>query len=223
MTAQDLIKSSMRLAKILGSGQSPTSIELDDALVTLNQRISNLSAKGIAVPYVSGDAFTLTGAGFYTIGTGSTINTARPLVIKYIKITVSNVARKVKVVTAEEWADIKDFSRASKFAEKALYNVTSPTAGGIYLWPTPASGGVLDVQSLKALTQFATLAGTVSLPEGYEMALRALLALDLCPEYEMRASEELVAMAKDALDTIIGLNAAVLGTPPSLAQQEPAQ
>lgn len=219
MTAQQLIESAMRLLGVLPSGHSATTTERDDALIVLNQRISNLSAKGIAVPYISGDAFTLTGAGVYTIGTGSTINTQRPLVLKSVKITVSNVAREVPVVTAEEWATIHDFTRAQKFAEKAWYNVTSPTSGAIYLWPTPASGGVLDIQSLKAITQFGSLAGTVSLPEGYELALRALLALDLAPEYKMRTSEELVAMAKDGLDTIMGLNAAVLGTPPSRAQE----
>ena len=214
----------MRLLGVLPSGHSATTKERDDGLITLNQRISNLSAKGIAVPYISGDSYVLTGAGFYSIGSGGAINTPRPLVIKSMKITVSNVARNVDVVTAEQWSKIHDFSRTGKYAEKAWYNVTSPTTGGIYLWPTPNSGGTLDIQSLKALAQFGSLSGTVSFPEGYELALRALLALDLAPEYDRRASEELVAMAKDALETITGLNAAVFGYPPSEAvEAQPAQ
>ena len=223
MTAQDMIESAMRLLNVLPSGHSATSQERNDGLTTLNQMISSWSAKGILIPYVSGDAFLLTGIGVYSIGTGGTINTQRPLVIKSMKITVSNVPKAIEMVTAEQWARIDDFSRAQRYAEKAWFNPTSPSSGSIYLWPTPASGGLLDIQSLKALAQFGSLAGVVSLPEGYERAMRALLAVELAPEYGVRLSPELVANAKDALASIDGLNAAVLGYPPSEAEEAQAQ
>lgn len=220
-TAQDIIDSALRLLNVTASGETPTAIERADGLITLNQMLSSWSASGIAIPQDAEDAFTLTGLASYGIGSGSTINTTRPLVVKTVVIHASGVAQEAKVATAKEWAKIEDFTRAGKFAELAWFNPTAAVAvASINLWPTPASGGLLRIVSLKALSQFAALSTPVSMPEGYERALRALLALELAPEYGAQVTETLIANAQDAKAAILGMNAAVLGTPPSQAQQE---
>lgn len=221
-TAQDIIDSALRLLNITATGETPTALERADGLITLNQMLSSWSAQGVMIPYVTGDSFALTGAGSYTIGTGSTINTARPLLIRAMSIMVSNVRKDLEIVKAERWAQIRDLSRASKFARLAYFEVINPTVGAIYLWPTPASGGLLTIHSLKPLTAFGALSTPVSMPEGYERALRALLALELAPEYGAPVTETLIAMAQDAKGAIAGLNAAVLGPPVQAAPQEPA-
>lgn len=219
-TAQDLIDSSLRALNVLASGEVPTANERADGLITLNQLISSLSAEGAPIPYLSQDSFSLTGSSNYPIGTGLAINTPRPLLIRNASITVSGILEEMRIVTVDEWRKVEDYTRGGKFAEVLFYNVTSPTVGHIYMWPTPATGGVLDLWSYKPMAQLASLATTITMPEGYERALRTLLALELASEYGAPAPETLLANAQSAKAAIVGLNAAVLGTPPSQAQQE---
>lgn len=219
-TAQDIINEALLSLNQIAAGDTPNASESAQALGVLNRLISSWSAEGIVIPYVTTDGYTLTGAATITIGTGGTINTTRPLLIKSMTIQVSNVSQEVRIVTAEEWATIKDFSRGGKFAQVAWFNPQSPTLASISFWPTPASGGTLAVNSLKPLSQLAALGTTVTFPEGYERALVALLALELAPSYGAPVGEVLVANAQSAKAAIVGMNAAVLGTPPSRAQQE---
>lgn len=219
-TAQDIIDSALRLLNVLASGETPTAIERADGLITLNQMLSSWNSEGIAIPYVSTDGYTLVGAASVTIGTGGNISTTRPLVILSMTVTAGSNKQKLKPVTAEGYAALADMSRAGKFAKYYWFNPLTPTLAGITLWPTPASGGSLLVDSLKPITQFGSLAASVSLPEGYERALRALLALELAPEYGAKVTDVLAKNAAEAKANIINLNAAVLGVPPSQAQQE---
>lgn len=218
-TAQDIITDALITLNEVAAGETPNSSESAHALLQLNRLLSSWNAEGIVIPYVTTDGYTLTGAAAITIGTGGTINTTRPMVVKSMTIQANSVTREIILVTAERWATIRDFSRTGKFARFAWYNPTSPTLANIAFWPTPASGGVLAVNSLKPLTQFASLATTVTLPEGYERALVALLALELAPSYGAPVTEVLLANAQSAKAAIVGLNAAVLGTPPSQAQE----
>lgn len=225
-TAQDIIDAGLRELNVLASGETPTAIERADGLVKLNRLVSSLNAEGIIVPYVSEDSIATTGSNVYTIGTGGQMNTTRPLALKAVTLTAGAVERPAELVTAEEWTNMsRDVSRTGKFAKIAWFSPGSPTLATIKLWPTPAVSGTLVVYSLKPLSQFALLSTTVTLPEGYERMLVVLLAMEFAPEYGAKVPEVLMASAQGAKAAIIGLNAAVLGTPPSQAQQEaqPAQ
>jgi len=212
MTVQQLIESSMRLLGILASGESASSQERDDGLIVLNQLLSSWSAGGLAIPYKSTEALSLTGAATYTIGTGQTFNTPRPLVVTAAAVVVGGVTAGVRVVDDNEWLATRDFNRAGKFAEILFYNVESVTVGRISLWPTPANGGSLSLYSLKALTAFSALSDNISLPPGYERALRNALAIELAPEFG-RSTKGIAELDGDAKGAIFGLNARVLGHP----------
>lgn len=210
-TIQNFVDDTLILVGIADPGGSPSSSERTHAESALNRLLGSWSAGGVFVPKVTRDAYVLTGAASVTMGPTGTIAVARPLKIKSAAIVVSNVAHALEIATAEQWAQIRDRSRAGKWADFLYADYAFPDMT-IYLTPTPASGGSLEIHSLKAMASVA-LADTVAWPVGYERALQFALAADIAMSYGRSLSAEIQAGAKMAMDNIAGLNASVLGMP----------
>jgi len=220
MTVQTFVEDTFVLIGANDPAETISTSEADNALRQLNRLLGSYSAMGLMVPQNTRDTYVLTGAASYTIGSGATINVARPLKIKAAAVVVGNVSVDLDICTPEAWTKIADKSRAGKFAKCLLYDAGYPT-GTIRLTPTPASGGSLELYSLKPLTAFAALGDTFDLPPGYEKALQFALALDLCSSLGRPVPETVAAGAQEAKQAIARLNADVLGTPmPAEAPQQ---
>ncbi len=157
------------------------------------------------------ETFSLTGAASYTVGVGGTFATERPVNLKGLAISASVLdSRGIEIVDAAKWAAYQAKGQTADFADVLYYdgNVSSPT---VYVGPKPGSGSLV-LYNYVALSAFASLATTIDLPQGYEEALRKLLALDQAMSYG-RADliAPLTEMAADAKMSIYGLNQAVLG------------
>lgn len=213
-TAQDIIDSALRLLGVLASGETPTQLERNDGLVTLNQLLASWNAQGLPIPGITDEGFSLSGLYGYTIGTGATINTIRPLRLIAASCTRNSVAKPATVLySAQEWvAASKDRSAQGAYAEVVYYNPAYPM-GTINIWPAVTSPSFITLYSLKPLTAFGSLGATVTLPDGYERALRFELAGELANEYGRPLGENLARMIADAKTSIIGLNQANLGHP----------
>ena len=210
ITVQAFINSALRLIQVLDPGESPSTTESNNALETLNQVIGGWSFAGITIYKIAKDTLACSGVPSYTIGTGGSIPTARPLKIRAAAVLSGNAASQLEPYTAEQWASIKDKSVSSKFAKVFFYDGGYPQAT-IYLWPAPKSGSTLELYSIKPLTQFLSLVETIDLPPGYEHTLRCSLAQALAPEYGSVVSPEVQAMAAEAKQSLAKLNAEVLG------------
>src|SRR4030095_3621559 len=163
-TVQEFINSTLRLIRVLDSGETPTATESNDALVALNQLIGSWSAAGVPIYQESLDLIPLTGLSFYSLA-------FRPVRITAAEVSNSGVSFPVAIVTSQQFTMPKDKTATSKFAKELYYDGGFPT-GKIYLWPAPVPGSQLEMFSLKPLSQFASLADTINLPPGYEQALR---------------------------------------------------
>ena len=221
-TAQDLIDQAMRRINVLASGETPTTQERNDGLVTLNQLLASWSAQLLPIPFLSFEGFALLGASSYTIGPTSFFATVRPLHIKKAFVQNGALSKSPEIITTEKWASIKDRSRTGKLAEFLHYTQLTDQIGNIDLWPAPIAGGTLTLYSYKPLTNLATLLTAVQLPPGYERAIVTCLALEMAPEFGAAVPDELVKQAEDAKVSIFGLNAALYGPPQSHAPAETA-
>lgn len=204
-TPQDLISSALRLIGVIDSGETPSTSESNDGLITLNQLVSNWSASGIPIPELTQQAVPLTGTGQYTL-------TPRPLLIRSAACIAGGISRELEPYTAEQWATLRDRSRSSLFAQVYFWDAGWPS-GLVRLWPIPLAGGSLELWTLQPLDSFASLSTTISLPPGYEQALRFALASALAPEYGRPLPPEVGAGANEAKAAIANLNALVLGPP----------
>ena len=136
VTVQEFINSTLRLIRVLDSGESPTATESNDALTALNQMIGNWSAAGVPVYQESKDTITLTGASIYPLS-------FRPVRLTAAQVSYSGITFPVAIVPSQQWVLPKDRTATSKFAKELYYDGTFPT-GNIYLWPIVQSGSTLS-------------------------------------------------------------------------------
>lgn len=122
----------------------------------------------------------------YTIGAGATWNVARPLWIDGAGVLIDGGATNpvelpVDVLTKRQWQQIPVKSTRSALPRRLWYDRAFAAGfGTIYLYPVPnVSTPDIILYLPIAVTEFATLAETVSLPPGYRMALISNLAVIL--------------------------------------------
>jgi hypothetical protein len=186
MTALDLIKQSLKLIGVIEAGGTPTGAESSDALTTLNQMIQ-LWNTDTTIPYTkySSSFAVVSSTASYTIGTGQTWNADRPIKVDKAFATSGGVDYVMKQITFNEYQD-KAYKTyiTSDIPSEYNYDPTYPY-GTVTLWPKPASNMTCTLIMMKKIPTFATLTTTVSLPEGYESALKYNLAVELSPEYNV--------------------------------------
>lgn len=210
MTIQEFINSTLRLIRVLDSGEVPTATESNDALVALNQLIGSWSAAGVPIYQESKDTIALSGASIYPLS-------FRPVKINAVHVSNGGVTFPAAIVPSQQWVLPKDRTATSKFAKEVYYDGTFPN-GNIYVWPNVTSGSTMEIFSLKPLAQFASLSDTINLPPGYEQALRFALAGVLAPEYGSALPPELAGNAQAAQAAIATMNANVITQAPPAAQ-----
>ena len=212
-TGQSIINDACAILEVIAAAGAPSASESDFCLRKLNALIASLSAQALTIEYITREEFTLTGAASYTIGTGGTFSTTRPIKIESGTIRATNGARKkVEWVPVEMWASVVDSTRTGIFADIGYYDNGYPL-GTIYLSPAPATGGKFEMYSLKELTQIATLSTTVDIGPGYERMLVTALACEIGSGFGVPIQQIHIDMASDAKTAILGLNKAVIGSP----------
>lgn len=220
MTVSGLIQQALMLMGDMGPGYTASNDVLNTGLETANAMLASWSAEGNMVPFVSANNWTATGAAAVTFGTGGTLNSPRPLKILSARMVVNNVPEPVELVDAVQWAErVDDESAAANYPEILFCDYANPQST-MLLWPTPNSGGVLYLYSLKALSVFAALGDTISMHPGFEHALTYNLAVLLAPKLRRQVPEYVVSVANAAKAGLARLNEEVLRawTPPEVAQ-----
>lgn len=212
MTAQELIEFTLQDINVMAPGETISNSDLTYCLGKLNHLLASWSAQALPIPEITRESFSVSGAEFYSIGTGMNWNTARPIKIKAAASVNSDHSEPLEIVTAEDWARIDDKSLAGKWAKRMYYDNGHPT-GFVYLWPRPAAGGTVQVDSYKELTTLAALGTTVAFPPGYERALITSLAPEVAGGFQKQVTEAMVGLANDAKTSIFGLNQSILGHP----------
>lgn len=199
-TAQTIIDRALRLLGQTESGESPTTEESNDGLVALNAMLESWQTERLIVFAYVDTAFTLSaGDGSYTLGPSGNFNlTPRPSKLENCFIRASGIDYPVELVGQQRWFAIPDKTTQSDIAILAYYEPTLLT-GTLQLWPVPSVANSLHVVTWSPVSSLATLATTVSLPQGYERALAYNLAVEIAPEYETEASGTVQRIAGESL------------------------
>jgi hypothetical protein len=219
-TARALIKQAFRKAKILSVGQSPTAEEFTDALVTINDFLGEWSNDGLSVNVLTTEAFSLVGGtASYSIGSGQTFNTTRPMRIETAYVRVGTLDSPVRPLTDREYAEIGYKSQQSTYPEFLHFNNGYPYAQ-IDFWPVPASNYSVYLVTEKPLSPIASLDTTLSFPPGWEKAIKAQLVCELAPEYGQDVDQNMLREAQNAKRAIrkaVLRNRPINVTPPGRA------
>lgn len=201
-TALSIITKAMQKAGILTKSESPSADETADGLDMLNDMLSSWSNESLMIYARVTESFTLSGGtASYTIGSGATFNTSRPIEIvqAHVRQVGGNIDYPISMVSDEIYQGISDKTIQS-IPYMLNYTNAFPTAT-INLFPVPDQAFALYLTSQKELTQFA-LSDVVSLPPGWKRALIYNLAIELAPEYGQQVDSVTMKIANDAKSAI---------------------
>lgn len=201
-SAITLIKGAMRDGGILVKTESPSADESQDGLEALNQLVGMWGNFTGLINALVWENFPVSGGvGEYTIGSGATFNTVRPIVITsaYVKQT-GGFDYPLQIIPDAVYSDIPN-KTFSGMPTLLTYDGAVPT-GKIRLFPAPNDVYSLYIQSEKPFTAFPDLATDVSLPPGWDFALRKNLAKTLCGEYGQQVPQQVAEDARVGLNSI---------------------
>jgi hypothetical protein len=219
----DIIDDALFYISAYGPGQTVSSDDQTFALRCVNRALDGWSAEKLSPIGIKNASYALSGAASYTYGPTKTwAATARPIKIKAASTIAANgVERAARIVTAEEWVSVPDKTRVGLFIADLMYDGGFPT-GNIYVTPKPSAGNC-SLWTYEAITQFALLTDTVSLPPGFERPLVLMLAMEMCLPFSRPIPEGLPQLAQAAKLTIQELAAEIMGTPMPGAPAQPPQ
>ena len=211
MTANDLVTRAMRTLGALDPVEVPTANEMANGFTTLNNMVAMWATEPLTIYTHARTVQALTAnTTSYTIGSGGTINIARPLWIVGQKLIVDNTQSTVTeapiaLFDIQAWADIAQKSLTST-QPVGIYYDNNWVAGLARVWPWPVpsvSTTSLVLYTKTALIEFADQSTTdYTFPPGYEKALRYNLALELSAEFNIPVSQVVVMMAADSKGAI---------------------
>ncbi len=215
MTGLDLINSSLRLLGVLASGEAASSTEANDALQALNDMIDSWTNQSLLIFENIPETFPLVvNQQSYQWGTGAAdFNSPRPQ--KLVNVVWQQVSATttlelpVEIINKDQWAAISIKQITSNIPTRCWLENSFPNATFL-IWPIPAVSGNIVIYSWKPLVEIALLTTTISLPPGYQRALRYNLALELAPEYGRQVDPLIEAHAVEAKANIKKMNSKVL-------------
>ncbi len=190
----------MKKIGVLTKSETPDADEAADGLVSLNALLSSWSNESLLVYSRVTESFTLSGGtGSYTIGTGQTLSTTRPVKIIEAHTSDGSTDTHMDIISDEVYNTIP--VKTSQGIPEFLNFSNAYPAATIRLYPVPGAAYTLTLVSEKPLVTLA-LTDTLSLPAGWERALTYNLALEMAPEYGVQADPLIVATAREAKGAI---------------------
>jgi hypothetical protein len=177
-TAQTIIDAAYRKIGI----QSPDSEEDAFALEALNNMISLWGAALLPPSITSTNHLLTIGVLEYTIGTGGTIDSERPLYIANAHIRDASTGDDVplKILSGEEFNAITDKDESG--TPTGLYYLAEYPLGKIFLNKAPGATDTLYIEYWGNFTELEALSTEVVLPAEYKKALIYNLAVELAED-----------------------------------------
>jgi hypothetical protein len=190
-SATELCTRALQLAGVVSPVDTPSAEDLSTAFSALNDWIDALGTERLSIYYVARTVKTLAnGTPSYTIGSGGSINIARPLWIENAGLVINTadtypVEIPIRVMTDDEWASRAQKTLPSNLILGIWYDHNwSAGLGLIYVWPIPnVSTTQLVLYTPTAITEFADRTTNYTFPPGIRRMLLFNLANELAPWY----------------------------------------
>lgn len=214
-TALQMMTRSMRLAGVIGKGESLDNDEAQDGLTALNSMLDSWKIDRLFVYQIVQSSYTWPSAtSSRTIGSGGNFSTTRPDRIQSAFVVDSNSQwYEVEVLQRrEEYDSIVVKTTPSTLPQYLFYDPAYPL-GVIYLWCVPSAQLTLKLNTWQTLQSFGALTTDLALPPGYERAIVYSLAQEYGPEFGVKIPDEVNRIAVAARASVKNLN-----TPSMVAQ-----
>lgn len=201
-TAQNIIDAAFR--KIGHS--DPTDTDRTDALENLNNMISSWGAEFLNHYLVRESLAVVAGDAEYTIGASGDLNTVRPISLAGAFLRDSDgYDRELSVMSGKEYNSI--VSKTAEGIPGFVYFVPEYPLAKIIFDCEPDTSYTVYLDFNKNLTEFTTIATTVSLPPEYKEALVYNLAISLAEDKGIAPTQTVQETAKRTKEAIAKVRA----------------
>jgi hypothetical protein len=207
-TIGDEITATLQDLQIVAAGDAPSAEDSALALSRVNDFIDGLANERLTLYTITRTTWTIVASTTsYTIGTGATVNVARPTgpeQIENIGYIDTSQDPDLEILFGRPLSElayqrIPQKALTSTLPQAWYYNPTL-TTGTLIPWPVPTSTTLLGVMYAPApISEFTSLSTTISLPPGYRKFLRAQLRKEIAPAFERPVTPQ---MERDAIQTM---------------------
>lgn len=208
-TVQDWITEALEELGVIAAGETPSAGDSDFGFRRFNRFIDRLKAERLALPTpLVRTTWTITQTASFSLGTSGTINVARPVFLDHVSFLDPAATTPVEIplipLTDDAYAAWPMKTQTSALPTAWYYAPTfgASALGTLYLLPiaTTSLTGVLYAPS--AVSEFAALTTTVSLPPGYHEFFVTNLAMAMLPGFGVQPSPALVQRAMESMATM---------------------
>tara|TARA_R110000824_G_scaffold289852_1_gene478363 strand:- start:491 stop:1225 length:735 start_codon:yes stop_codon:yes gene_type:complete len=214
-TARVIMKTALKQIGVGGQGEDIEAEEMADTLIMFKSLVSSLSIERLYIPHILHASFNLTGASSFAVGSGQTVNIARPIDIESVQYSDGAEIIDLDKIGARDW---EQETIESGIPTKFFYNDLYPIAQLAFdkTVTTATGGGGFDDAYTEhfrigyhAYLTAPVLDTDIVFPEEYDLSLISSLALLCIPMFEAdvtdRSASILAANAR-GLKTIIKNN-----------------
>jgi hypothetical protein len=215
MTVLELFTASMHRLGYLEATEAPESADTDACLVAANAWIDALALEDMFLYRIARQVFDLqANVGSYTIGTGATFNTPRPVTIYDTGVMPSPsdaTPREIPLgapLSVQEYVRVVSKTQTSAYPGAVYYDPAFAAGyGTIHVFPVPDSATPDLVLYLpERLSEFSSLFTDLDYPPGYRRFLITNLAVEFAPILGATPSNELVRSAEESRVAVMRAN-----------------
>lgn len=197
----DVTKLIDQAAGLIGAftqGAGLNSSEYDDCFARLNILVDAWNADPLNHYSINSEQHTLTAHnGIYTLGSGGSFSTTRPVVIESANIILSGLKHPMGLLSKAAYDAILEPTGEMTVPRK-LYSDGGHPLTTIKLWPVPSGTPDLEINSPFIIPPFGALNTAIDLPPAYYKALLYTLAVDIAPSFRLQLDPSLPQIALDA-------------------------
>lgn len=199
-----IVTPALQEAGVLAATDTATSEDAAFAFARLNRFLDRLAAENLTIYTRTRSTWSITPSdGSYTVGSGGDVAIARPIFVWGVSVidTVQNPDAEYPLerLTEDEYRRLTLKDQTSSLPTHFYYNPTFALAT-LILWPAPTNSSLSGaIYHSEAVTQFAALSTTVSLPPAYTEMLVTNLAVLLGPAFKLPPDPILVRAASDSM------------------------
>lgn len=204
MTAQQIIEAALRKLVVLPAGGTANANQLAYGLTDLNSMLIAWRKFGLTTWARSSATFSLvSGTGSYTVGSGRTVDIARPIRLLDAYVTRDGTDIPMRQVAKSDYFGLSD-KTTEGIPSQFYYDQES--SASLYVWPVPDEDDLTMTFDYHVPFTSMVAATVLDMPEEWQEAVVYNLALRLGPDVGKPASQGLRDLAKEMLDLAKGSN-----------------
>lgn len=207
-TALGIITRAMRLARVIGKGETLDSDEGADGLTALNAMLDSWQLERLLVYQIVQGSYTWPASTTSrTIGSGGNFSATRPHKIDSAIVRDSaNLDYPLRLMEdRREYDALADKSIEQAIPDRLFYDPAYPL-GVLYLIGIPSASITLKLNTWQTLQSFSALTTDLSLPPGYQRAIEYNLAIEFGPEFGKTIKPEVTMVAAQSKSAIQNIN-----------------